>query len=168
MFNVLHVGHKAPNFKMKGVSNKEIIEYELHNSNKKWVVLFFYPADFSTICPTEVISFNNLYPKFKQQNCELIGCSTDSPLTHNAWIETLGGIDFPILSDSHHTTSIDYNVYVEEDAQSLRGTFIIDPQGVLRWYQISDNMVARNCDEVLRILQALQTEKECLAHWKPD
>jgi peroxiredoxin (alkyl hydroperoxide reductase subunit C) len=165
MFNTLKVGHKAPDFKLKGAKGGELGEWNLSEFKGKWTVFFFYPADFTFVCPTEVKSFQVSLNKFEEKNAVVLGCSVDSPHVHLAWAESLGGIDYPLLSDVHHSTSIDYNVYVEEDAVTLRGTFIIDPEGILRWYQISDNNIGRNVDEVLRVLSALQTEKLCPAEW---
>ncbi len=165
MFNTLKVGHKAPDFKLKGAKSGELGEWNLSEFKGKWTVFFFYPADFTFVCPTEVKSFQANLKKFEEKNAVVLGCSVDSPHVHLAWAESLGGIDYPLLSDVHHSTSIDYNVYVEEDALTLRGTFVIDPEGILKWYQISDNNIGRNVDEVLRVLSALQTEKLCPAEW---
>jgi peroxiredoxin (alkyl hydroperoxide reductase subunit C) len=166
MFTTLKVGHPAPNFKLKGVSSDVEGVWDLSEMRGKWVIFFFYPADFTFVCPTEVKGFQAKLPEFKKRNAEVIGCSVDSHHVHRAWAESLGGIDYPLLADVHHTTSIDYNVFIEEDAQALRGTFIIDPDGILKWYQISDNNVGRSVDEVLRVLEALQTGKLCPVNWK--
>jgi peroxiredoxin 2/4 len=166
MFSNLKVGQKAPNFKLKGVAGGKEAVWDLSELKGKWVVFFFYPADFTFICPTEVKGFQAHLKDFQDKNVEVLGCSVDSHHVHLAWAESLGGIDFPLLSDVHHTVSMDYNVYLEEDAQALRGTFIIDPEGVLKWYQISDNNVGRSVDEVLRVVDALQTGKLCPVDWK--
>jgi peroxiredoxin (alkyl hydroperoxide reductase subunit C) len=167
MFNTLKVGKKAPHFKLQGAAKGEIGEWDLKDMVGKWVVFFFYPADFTFVCPTEVKGFQAKLDEFEKRNTQVLGCSVDSPFVHKAWAESLGGIDYPLLSDVHHTTSIDYNVFVDEDAQALRGTFIIDPEGTLRWYQVSDNNVGRSVDEVLRVVDALQSGKQCPVDWKP-
>jgi peroxiredoxin 2/4 len=166
MFSTLKVGQPAPNFSLKGALKDKIHQYDLTAYKGKWIVFFFYPADFTFICPTEVTGFNNMLSEFESKNVQVLGVSVDSPHVHIAWAESLGGINYPLLSDVHHTASMDYNVFVEEDAQALRGTFIIDPEGVLKWYQISDNNVGRSVTEVLRVVDALQTGELCPVDWK--
>ena len=166
MFTTLKINQPAPNFKLKGVAAGQEGLWDLSEMKGKWVVFFFYPADFTFICPTEVKGFQSGLKQFQDRNVEVLGCSVDSHHVHRAWAESLGGIDYPLLSDVHHTVSMDYNVYLEEDAQSLRGTFIIDPEGKLKWYQISDNNVGRSVEEVLRVIDALQTGKLCPVEWK--
>ena len=167
MFTQLKVGSYAPKFKLKGSLGSEIKDFNLDDYKGKWVVFFFYPADFTFVCPTEVKGFQANLKQFEDKDSVVLGCSVDSPHVHMAWQETLGGIDYPLLSDSHHTVSIDYNVFLEDEAMTLRGTFIIDPEGVLKWYQISDNNVGRSVDEILRTLEALQSGKLCPVDWKP-
>ena len=166
MFNILKINTKAPIFDLKGSQAGNMKQWKTEDFAGKWLVFFFYPADFTFVCPTEVKAFNELLPQFQAKNCEVVGCSVDSPFVHTAWAESLGGIDYPLLSDVHHTTSIDYNVFVDEDAQTLRGTFILNPEGILKWYCISDNNVGRNVDEILRTVDALQTGLLCPANWK--
>jgi peroxiredoxin 2/4 len=166
MYSSLKIGHPAPSFKLKSAHQNQIGVTDLDSYKGKWVVLFFYPADFTFICPTEVKGFHENIEKFEEKSVQILGCSVDSPHVHLAWMESLGGINYPLLSDMHHTTCMDYNVYIEEEAQALRGTFIIDPEGILRWYQISDNNVGRNVGEVLRVVDALQTGEKCPVDWK--
>jgi peroxiredoxin 2/4 len=166
MFSTLKIGQSAPVFKLKGSYGDEIKKYDLGDYKGKWVVLFFYPADFTFICPTEVMGFSSRIVDFDNRNIQLLGCSIDSPFVHSAWAKHLGGVKFPLLSDVHHTASMDYNVYDEDEAQSLRGTFIIDPEGNLKWYQISDNSIGRSVSEVLRVIDALQTGEKCPVDWK--
>jgi peroxiredoxin 2/4 len=166
MFSTLKIGQPAPNFKLKGAFKDEIQHYDLADYRGKWVVYFFYPADFTFICPTEVTGFSAMLNEFKDRNVELLGCSVDSPHVHMAWAKSLGGVNYPLLSDVHHTASMDYNIYNESEAQSLRGTFIIDPEGNLKWYQISDNNVGRSVTEVLRVIDALLTGEKCPVDWK--
>ncbi len=166
MFSTLKIGHPAPDFKLKGILKNTESVWSLLELKGKWVTFFFYPADFTFICPTEVKSFNEHLQSFQEKNVEVLGCSVDSHHVHRAWAESLGGINYPLLADVHHTASIDYNVFIEEEAQSFRATFIIDPEGILRWYQVSDNNVGRSVEEVLRVIDALQTGKLCPVDWK--
>ncbi len=156
MFADIKINHPAPNFKLKGVLKNQESVYNLSQMRGSWVLLFFYLADFNQICEDEVIKFHQKLPEFKKYNCQIFGCSTDSHYSHKAWAESLGGIDFPLLADVHHTTAIDYNVFVEEEAVCLSGSFLIDPTGVLKYYQISDPKITRNIDELLRILDVLK------------
>ena len=159
------VGKPAPEFVVSGVKAGEIKKYSLLDYRGKWVVLFFYPLDFTFVCPTEVKGFNAQYAEFQKLNAEILGVSVDSVHSHQAWAESLGGISFPLLSDFRKEMSKAYGVYLEEDACSLRGTFIIDPEGVVRYLVISDNNVGRSSVETLRVVQALQTGKLCPLEW---
>ena len=166
MFSTIKISQPAPHFKLKGSLNGSIESYELTQYKDKWVVLFFYPADFTTICPTEVTAFNTALKEFGSRNVQILGCSVDSPYVHAAWANSLGGVAYPLLSDVHHTVSMDYSVYDELEAQSLRGTFIIDPDGNLKWYQISDVNIGRSIIEILRVTDAIQTGERCPVDWK--
>ena len=166
MFSTIKVGHPAPSFTIKASAASEEKIISLSDYQGKWVVLFFYPADFTFVCPTEVKAFQIRLKEFNNLNTEVLGASVDSHHVHRAWAESLGGIDYPLLADVHHTLSVDYNVFIEEDAQSLRGTFIISPDGILKWMCVSDNNVGRSVDEVFRVLEALQTGKLCPIDWK--
>jgi alkyl hydroperoxide reductase subunit AhpC len=166
MFADIKINQPAPNFKLKGVCAGHEGIWDLSEMREKWTILFFYPADFTDVCPTEVKGFQKMLKEFEARNCQVLGCSTDSHHTHRAWAESLGGIDYPLLADIHHTTSIDYNVFVEEEAVSLRGTFIINPEGDLKYYQVSDNTIGRNVEEILRVVDALQSGKLCPVNWK--
>ncbi len=163
---ILKIGEAAPDFELDGVAGGKDGKWKLSDMKGKWVVLFFYPADYTFVCPTEVKGFQDNLKSFEKKGVEVLGCSVDSQFVHKAWAESLGGVDYPLLADVHHTTCWDYNVYIEEDAQALRGTFIINPDGVLKWYQVSDNSVGRSVGEVLRTIDALQTDKLCPVNWK--
>ena len=165
MFNALKINAKAPSFALKGAQKDVMKEWKLEDFAGKWLVFFFYPADFTFVCPTEVVGFQKALKSFQDLNVEIVGCSVDSPFVHKAWADSLGGVDYPLLSDVHHSTSIDYNVFVDEDAQALRGTFVINPDGILKWYQISDNSIGRSVDEVMRVVEALQSGKLCPIGW---
>lgn len=156
MFSAIHINHKAPNFKLSGYYNNSIQELEIANYGDKWVILFFYPSDFEEHSKAEVLGFQANISKYLELNTEVIGCSTDSCQIHQAWIKSIGGLDFPLVADAHHIASIDYNVFQEASAQNLNGTFIMDSNQNLRWYQIGDSNFERNQIDILRILTNLQ------------
>lgn len=165
---MIQVGTLAPDFTLEGVLGGEIHPYSLHEYRGKWVVLFFYPEDFTFICPTEITGFSDHYAEFAALNAEVFGCSTDSKHSHKAWIEReKWDLQYPLLADPTHVTSEAYNVLMEQKGVALRGTFILDPEGVLRWMVVSDLNVGRSVAETLRALQALQTGELCGVEWKP-
>ena len=134
----------------------------------KWIVLFFYPRDFTFICPTEIVAFGELEADFKAEEAVVIGASTDSYFSHKAWFESdarLLGVSYPVLADTSHQLSKGFDVLLDDGA-SLRGTFIIDPQGGLRHMTVNDLEVGRNVQETLRVLQALRSGELCPAAWK--
>uniref|UniRef100_A0A671PCN6 thioredoxin-dependent peroxiredoxin n=1 Tax=Sinocyclocheilus anshuiensis TaxID=1608454 RepID=A0A671PCN6_9TELE len=143
----------------------------------KYVVLFFYPLDFTFVCPTEIIAFSDAVEEFRKINCEVIGASVDSHFCHLAWINTprkqggLGHMKVPLVADSLHSISQDYGVLKEDEGIAYRGLFIIDDKGILRQITINDLPVGRSIDETLRLVQAFQfTDKHgevCPAGWKP-
>ena len=139
----------------------------------KWLVLFFYPLDFTFVCPTEITAVSERIADFKALDTEILGVSTDSVFSHRAWISTpreqggLGPISFPLAADTTLQVSRDYGVLVEEEGIALRGLFIIDPEGVLRYSVVHDLNVGRSVDETLRVLEALQAGGLCPANWKP-
>jgi alkyl hydroperoxide reductase subunit AhpC len=135
----------------------------------KWVVLFFYPRDFTFICPTELVAFGELEADFKAEEAVVIGASTDSFFSHKAWFESdarLLRVNYPVLADTSHELSKGFDVLLDDGA-SLRGTFIIDPQGVVRHITVNDLEVGRNVQEILRVLQALRSGELCPVAWKP-
>jgi alkyl hydroperoxide reductase subunit AhpC len=134
----------------------------------KWLVLFFYPRDFTFICPTEIQEFGRLYPEFQKLNCEILAASTDSKEAHKAWFETddrLKEVKYPIIADTTHELADIYNVLDDEGA-AQRGTFVIDPEGILRFILVSADSVGRNIPEMLRVVEALQTGERCPANWE--
>jgi peroxiredoxin (alkyl hydroperoxide reductase subunit C) len=136
----------------------------------KWVVLFFYPRDFTFVCPTEIERFAELEPEFKKEDAVVIGASTDSFYTHKAWYETderIRKANFPIIADTTLAISRAYGVLNEEDGSAFRATFIIDPDGVVRHVTVNDMDVGRSVDETLRTLRALKTGELCPAEWRP-
>ncbi len=164
----MQIGKPAPDFKGTAVMpDMEFAEIKLADYKGKWVVLFFYPLDFTFVCPTEIRGFNEAYPKFKEAGAEVIGCSIDSHFSHLSWIQRdFKKLGFPLLSDITKEISSAYQVLLDEGF-ALRGTFIIDPTGVLKSVVVNDNAIGRSIDETLRTLQALQTGKLTGCGWQP-
>lgn len=165
---MIKVGEKAPEFVgITAYKAGSFTKVSLSDYKKKWVVLFFYPRDFTFVCPTEIREFAKLEAEFKKCGCSIVGASTDSEHSHKAWFERdLPEVTYPILADTTQQVSRDYNV-LGADGASQRGTFIIDPEGVLRWMVVSDNSVGRSVAETVRALQALQTGNLCPIEWAP-
>ncbi|GGE32569.1 thioredoxin-like protein YkuU [Pullulanibacillus camelliae] len=170
------VGKQAPRFEMEAVMpNKEFgkVSLEENMKNGKWTILFFYPMDFTFICPTEITAMSDRYEDFEDFDAEVIGASTDTIHTHKAWINTsrdengLGDLNYPLAADTNHEVAKKYGVLIEEEGVALRGLFIIDPEGELKYAVVHHNDIGRDVDEVLRVLQALQTGGLCPANWKP-
>jgi peroxiredoxin 2/4 len=170
------VGKQAPRFEMDAVlPNKEFgkVSLEENMKNDKWTVLFFYPMDFTFVCPTEIIAVSERYDEFEDLDAAVVGASTDTIHTHLAWINTdrkengLGDLNYPLAADTNHVVARDYGVLIEEEGIALRGLFIISPEGELMYSVVHHNNIGRDVDEVLRVLQALQTGGLCPANWKP-
>lgn len=165
---MIKIGGQAPDFKLQGYFNGKYKEYTLKEYKNKWLVVFFYPLDFTFICPTEIRQFSEKYSQFKKLNADVVGISVDSKEAHKAWVEgPLGKLHFPLLSDFHKKVSEDYEVLDEEAGTAQRGTFVIDPYGKVRYLVISDDDVGRSVEETLRVVAALQTGKLCPVEWKP-
>lgn len=172
------VQHPAPAFKGTAVVNKDFKEIQLDDYKGKYLVLFFYPLDFTFVCPTEIIAFSDRIKEFKALDAEVVGVSVDSHFSHLAWINTdrknggLGKLEYPLLADLTKQISRDYGVLLEDAGISLRGLFIIDPNGVVRQITINDLPVGRSVDETLRLIKAFQFfEKHgevCPANWDPE
>ncbi|XP_029305273.1 thioredoxin-dependent peroxide reductase, mitochondrial [Cottoperca gobio] len=172
------VTQPAPDFKATAVSNGEFKEMSLADFKGKYLVLFFYPLDFTFVCPTEIISFSDKASEFHDINCEVVGVSVDSHFTHLAWINTprktggLGHIHIPLLSDLNKQISRDYGVLLDGPGIALRGLFLIDPNGVVRHMSVNDLPVGRCVQETLRLVKAFQfveTHGEvCPASWTPE
>jgi peroxiredoxin 2/4 len=162
------VKSRAPEFTLDGVVGKDFKTVKLADYKGKWVVLFFYPLDFTFVCPTEILEFSRRERDFFREDCQILGVSVDSKYSHLAWVEHgLGEISFPLLADIRKQTARDYGVLLEDAGISLRGTFIIDPEGVIRWMLVHDLGIGRSVDEVLRVLQSLKTGELCPAEWRP-
>jgi alkyl hydroperoxide reductase subunit AhpC len=165
--NLLRIGEKAPDFNVKGLLHGQVSEYSLGSGKGKWLVLFFYPADFTFICPTEVTGFSKAAKDFAAQDGLVWGVSVDSIETHRAWAEELGGLDCPLLSDESKALSGVYGVLDEKSDVALRATFIINPTGVISYQVVSHVNVGRSVEETLRVLKALRTDRLCPSDWKP-
>ena len=163
----LQVGDKAPDFKAKGIFKGDVGDYSLAAHRGKWLVLFFYPADFTFICPTEVVGFSKLAKEFDAENCAILGVSVDTIDSHRSWAAELGGLEYPLLSDEAKTLSRAYGVLDEKEGVSLRATFIINSAGIISYPVVSHVNVGRSVEETLRVLKALRTERLCPSDWKP-
>ena len=166
------VGHPAPEFSLEAVINtatgQEFKSLNLQDFRGKWLVLFFYPSDFTSVCPTEIKGFNDSVDIFNKLNAEILAVSTDSKWSHRAWIKSgeLGNVKYPLLSDITKETSCRYGVLDKVAGVALRGLFLIDPNGVIQ-YQVVHNMdIGRSVDETIRVLEALQTGGMCPLGWK--
>ncbi|CAM5117978.1 unnamed protein product [Natator depressus] len=172
-----HIGKPAPGFHAMAVVDGAFKEIKLSDYRGKYVVLFFYPLDFTFVCPTEIIAFSEHAEAFRKLHCEVLGASVDSHFTHLAWVNTprkeggLGTIKIPLLSDLTRSMAMDYGVLKEDEGIAYRGLFIIDSKGVLRQITVNDLPVGRSVEEVLRLVQAFQytdTHGEvCPAGWQP-
>ncbi|MCA9788766.1 MAG: peroxiredoxin [Cyanobacteria bacterium HKST-UBA04] len=164
---MIQVGKAAPEFTAQAVVDGQIKEVTLNQYKGKWVVLFFYPLDFTFVCPTEIQGFDAQFAEFEKANAQILGISVDSVYSHLDWMKDLGQLKFPLLSDITKRISREYGVLKEDAGISFRGTFLIDPDGVLRSYVVNDLNVGRNVEETLRLVQAFQTGELCQVGWKP-
>ena len=165
----LQVGQKVQDFSAQALmADGSFKEVKLADYKGKWLIVFFYPLDFTFVCPTEIQGFDKNLDHFKKLGAEILACSTDSVYSHKAWTEKeLGKVHFPILGDTNHQVSRTFNVLLEDKGIALRGTFIIDPNGVLKSAVVNDLPVGRSVEETVRTLQALQTGKLTGCGWKP-
>ena len=175
--NCLQVGQPAPGFTATSVYDQEFKLIRLADYFGKYVVLFFYPLDFTFVCPTEITAFSDLYNRFAEINTEILGVSVDSEYAHLAWLQTdrdnggLGDLNYPLVSDLTKSISKSYNV-LAEDGKALRGLFIIDKKGIIQHSVVNNLDFGRSIDETLRTLQAIQyvqshPDEVCPANWKP-
>ncbi|GAB2229547.1 hypothetical protein Droror1_Dr00013793 [Drosera rotundifolia] len=173
------VGNVAPDFEAEAVFDQEFIKVKLSEYiGKKYVILFFYPLDFTFVCPTEITAFSDRHAEFEKLNTEILGVSIDSVFSHLAWVQTdrksggLGDLKYPLISDVTKSISKSYNVLIPGQGIALRGLFIIDKEGIIQHSTINNLAIGRSVDETLRTLQALQYVQEnpdevCPAGWKP-
>jgi len=172
---MVKINHPAPDFTLDAYHDGELKKVALKDFKGKWVVLFFYPADFTFVCPTELGDLADNYKKFQDEGIEILSASTDTAFVHKAWADaskTIGKIKYPMLADPTGSLSRDYGVMIEEEGLALRGTFLIDPEGMVKAVEIHDNSIGRNTDEILRRVQAAKFVAEhggevCPMNWKP-
>jgi peroxiredoxin (alkyl hydroperoxide reductase subunit C) len=161
------IGSQAPDFRMTTTKDLNTLDHEatLADYAGKWLVLFFYPADFTFVCPTEVIAFSKAVPAFAEHNAEVLGVSTDGVFAHVAWMEFhIGNLDFPLASDRTQVVSKAYGV-LDDQGQSARAVYIIDPEGIVRHEVIHDDRVGRSVNEIMRVLGALQAPGRTFAEY---
>ena len=163
------VGKRAPEFAATAVEGDgSFRDVSLGDYRGKYLVLFFYPADFTFICPTEIQEFSKRVAEFAAVNGAILGVSTDSKHSHKAWITGgLGRLNHPLLADFNKTITRDYDALVEEDGTALRATFIIDDKGVVQHASYNADLLGRSVTETLRMVQALQTGERCPVEWQP-
>lgn len=170
---MLGIGDKLPEFKVKGVVSNDLenafVEIDNSTYKGKWQVLFFYPKDFTFVCPTEISAFGELNGEFKDRDAQVLGASVDSEFVHLAWRKDhkdLNNLPFPLLADVKRDLSQALGILDKNEGVSQRATYIIDPDGIIRFVMVTDLNVGRNPKEVLRILDALQTDELCPCNWK--
>jgi len=169
------VGQPAPDFNLPSTKNMESLaeNVKLSDYAGKWLILMFYPLDFTFVCPTELTAFSDRIEELNGVGAEVIGISTDSVHSHRAWIKTprdqngVADLQYPLASDVGGKLSAKYNILVEEANIALRGLFIINPEGILQYAVVHDLNIGRSVDETLRVLQGLQTGGLCAADWTP-
>ncbi|MEO0351205.1 MAG: peroxiredoxin [Cyanobacteria bacterium P01_A01_bin.15] len=174
----LRVGQSAPDFTATAVVDQEFKTIKLSDYLGRYVVLFFYPLDFTFVCPTEITAFSDRYEEFASLNTEVLGASVDSEFSHLAWIQTerkaggIGDLAYPLISDIKKEISAAYNVLEPEAGVALRGLFLIDKDGILQHATVNNLSFGRSVDETLRVLQAVQhvqshPDEVCPAGWTP-
>jgi len=172
---MLGLGQKFPEFKKTAVisleKGKEFADLtsEDHKGKGEWMVMFWWPKDFTFVCPTEIAEFNKRAQDFSDRDAMLIGASTDSEFVHAAWRrdhDDLRGLTFPMLADTSKSLAEDLGILEANEKIAYRATYIVDPQGIVRWVCANDLSVGRNVDEVLRVLDALQTDELCPCNWE--
>lgn len=169
------INKEVSDFKVESYHNGEFKSVSKEDIMGKWSVFFFYPADFTFVCPTELEDLQDVYNQFKEANCEVYSVSTDTHFVHKAWhdnSESIKKIEYPMLADPNHTLARDFEVYIEESGLAERGSFIVNPEGKIVVYEVNAGNVGRNAEELLRKLQASQFVYEygnevCPARWKP-
>jgi lipoyl-dependent peroxiredoxin subunit C len=170
---MLTVGDKLPRFNLKAVvgseQGKEFSDVTQDSFAGKWLVLFFWPMDFTFVCPTEIAGFGKRNQDFADRDAQVLGASTDTHYVHLAWRQQhpdLKDLPYPMLADTKRELSQALGVLHREEGVALRATFIVDPEGTIRWVSVNDLSVGRNVDEVLRVLDALQTDELCPCNWQ--
>lgn len=162
------IGSFAPDFTLEAVMpNGKMGNVSLSDYEGKWVVLFFYPLDFTFVCPTEIIEFSKRHGEFEKLGAQILGVSVDSVYSHDAWVKgDLGKLNYPLLSDINKAVSYEYGVLLDDKGIALRGTYIIDPEGKVRVKIVHDLPIGRSVDETIRVLTALGTGELCPVGWQ--
>ncbi|PIN79712.1 hypothetical protein COV16_02805, partial [Candidatus Woesearchaeota archaeon CG10_big_fil_rev_8_21_14_0_10_34_8] len=164
----MKVGQQVADMQLDAYVNGDIKKVSLSDYKEKWIVLFFYPLDFTFVCPTEIKGFATAHADFEKKNTVVLAASTDSAHSHKAWFERdMPEVKFPVLADTAHKLSREFGVLIEEEGIALRGTFIIDPDGILQYSLVSGLNVGRSVKETLRVLAAMQTGGLCPVDWQP-
>lgn len=169
------INTKLPDFKVQAYYQNEFKQVTNKDLQGKWAIFFFYPADFTFVCPTELVDMAEKYEEFKKMGVEVYSVSTDTHFTHKAWHDTsdsIKKINYPMLADPTGALSRAFGVYIEEEGLAYRGTFLVDPDGLIKLAEIQDNGIGRNADELMRKVQAAQfirnnPNEVCPAKWKP-
>lgn len=169
------INTKVPEFKAQAYQNESFKTVTNKDLEGKWAIFFFYPADFTFVCPTELVDMADRYEEFKKMGVEVYSVSTDTHFAHKAWHDTSASIkkiNYPMLADPTGALSRAFGVYIEEEGLAYRGTFLVDPQGSIKLAEIQDNGIGRNADELMRKVQAAQfiakhPNEVCPAKWKP-
>ncbi len=158
---------KAPAFRAKAVVGKgEVVDVSLADYRGKWVVLFFYPLDFTTVCPTEIVEFSRRHREFEALDAQVLACSVDSQHSHRAWIQKdLKEVTFPLVADLTKEIARSFGALIEGQGFATRATYIIDPEGVVQYAAYHNTRVGRSVSETLRVLEALRTGEKCPAEW---
>lgn len=172
---MIKIGEKIPQLEAEGYQNGKTKKFKLADYKGKWLVLAFYPADFTFVCPTELEELADLYPDFKKADAEVMSVSTDTVFVHKAWHDAspaIKKIKYPMLADPNRKVCQAFGTLIEEEGLSQRGSFIIDPDGVLKSYELHDNSIGRSAKEILRKLTAAKFVREnkglvCPASWEP-
>jgi peroxiredoxin (alkyl hydroperoxide reductase subunit C) len=169
---MLTIGDAFPQFKMQATVSNDLnnafIDVDNNTYQGKWLLVFFYPKDFTFVCPTEIKGFADLNDEFQDRDCQILAGSVDSEFVHLAWRKShadLSELPFPMLADIKRELSSDLGVLDKNDGVTMRATFLVDPQGIIRHVSVTDMNVGRNPQEVLRILDALQTDELCPCNW---
>ena len=169
------IGQEIPDFEVEAYQDNEIKKIKLSDYRGRWLVLLFYPADFTFVCPTELEDAASLYGEFQKIDAEILSVSTDTAFVHKAWhdeSEAIGKVEYPMVADPTGQLCRAFGVYIGDEGLALRGTFVIDPDGVLKTIEVHDLGIGRSARELLRKLQAAQFVREhgdqvCPANWEP-
>lgn len=173
---MIKIGEKIPELQLEAFHNNKTKKINLLKDFKgKWLVIIFYPADFTFVCPTELEEAAKLYPKFKKEGAEIVSVSTDTVFVHKAWHDespAVKKVTYPMIADPTGKMSKAFDVYIEEEGLALRGNFVVDPDGVLQAYEVHNNDIGRSIKELLRKVQAAKFVREhggqvCPVDWEP-